>query len=59
MTENQTLTTDSRKLALIRELVNEQAEDNGLWFRALTATEAYLQQRLRELHHLIEEHTDP
>ncbi len=38
----------------IRELVNKQAEDEGLWFIAETASEAYLQQHLRRLHSLIE-----
>lgn len=38
----------------IVELVNEQAEDDGLWFVAATAPEAYLQQELRRLHELIE-----
>lgn len=38
----------------ILELVNEQAEDEGLWFAAVTAPEAYLQQELRRLHALIE-----
>ncbi|KKL83789.1 hypothetical protein LCGC14_1971220 [marine sediment metagenome] len=31
-------------------LANEQAEDEGLWFQAVTAPEAYLQQELRRLH---------
>ena len=34
----------------VRALVKEQAEDEGLWFEAQTAAEAYLQQALRELH---------
>ncbi len=38
----------------IQALVNEQAEDEGLWFIAETAAEAYLQQELRRLHALIE-----
>ena len=38
----------------IAELVNNQAEDEGLWFDAQTAPEAYLQGRLRELHALLE-----
>ena len=38
----------------LAELVAEQAEDEGLWFIATTASEAYLQQELRRLHHLIE-----
>lgn len=35
-------------------LVREQAEDDGLWFRAQTASEAYLQQELRRLHAVVE-----
>ncbi len=35
-------------------LVNEQAEDEGLWFLARTVPEAYLQQELRRLHALVE-----
>jgi len=42
-------------LARIKALVDEQAEDEGLWFIAQTAPEAYLQQELRALHALIEE----
>ena len=41
-------------LAAIRNLVDRQAEDKGLWFQAETAAEAYLQQELRRLHALIE-----
>lgn len=36
-------------------VVNKQAEDEGLWGPALTATEAYLQRALRDLHRVIEE----
>ena len=39
----------------LRALVNEQAEDDGLWFIARTAPEAYLQQELRRLHAAIEQ----
>lgn len=35
-------------------VVNEQAMDDGLWFNAVTAPEAYLQQALRRVHHAIE-----
>lgn len=35
-------------------LVEKQAEDEGLWFIAQTAPEAYLQQELRRLHGSIE-----
>ena len=36
------------------QIVNRQAEDEGLWFIAQTAPEAYLQRALRELHAAIE-----
>ena len=42
----------------IRGLVDRQAEDAGLWFVAETAPEDYLQRHLRNLHGLIEKHTD-
>jgi hypothetical protein len=50
------LTTDvpRRLIAELRELVDRQAEDDGLWFIAQTAPEAYLQQELRKLHAAIE-----
>lgn len=35
-------------------LVNTQAEDEGLWFVAVTISEGYLQQELRRLHAAIE-----
>ena len=41
--------------AAVRALVAEQANDDGLWFIAETAAEAYLQQELRRLHAVIEE----
>lgn len=37
--------------------VNRQAEDEGLWFNAITITEAYLQRSLRELHATVEGET--
>lgn len=40
----------------VQALVDEQAEDEGLWFEAETAAEAYLQQELRCLHRVIEAH---
>ncbi len=43
------------KLNKIKALVDKQAEDEGLWFNAETAPEAYLQNHLRELHRVIEE----
>lgn len=36
------------------EIVNEQAEDDGIWFIAETITEAYLQNELRRLHAAVE-----
>lgn len=39
----------------IQECVNKQAEDECLWFQTRYASEAYLQQALRELHAVIEE----
>lgn len=44
-------------LKQIQDLVDRQAEDEGLWFRAETAPEAYLQIELRRLHYLIERGT--
>ena len=40
---------------LIKELVAKQADDDGLWSHAQTASEAYLQQELRKLHAAIED----
>lgn len=39
-----------RRIEIINNLIAEQAEDEGLWFMAETAPEAYLQQELRRLH---------
>ena len=38
----------------VRQIVDEQAEDEGLWFVAEHASEAYLQSELRRLHAAIE-----
>jgi len=40
----------------LQEFVAKQARDDGLWFEAQTAPEAYLQQELRRLHAEIERH---
>jgi hypothetical protein len=45
-------------LAKIRKLVDEQANNEMIWFIAQTAPEAYLQQELRRLHRVIEEGSD-
>ena len=37
------------------ELINEQANDEGLWFFAETATEEYLMQALRGLHDAVKQ----
>jgi len=39
----------------LKELVEKQAEDEGIFFAAQTGPEAYLQQEIRKLHALIEE----
>ncbi len=36
------------------QLAHQQAEDDGLWFNAKTAAEAYLQTALRKLHAAVE-----
>ena len=38
----------------LRTITDRQAEDEGLWFEAVTAPEAYLQQELRKLHSAVE-----
>ena len=43
-----------RKSERARDVVDEQADDEGLWFAATTTTEAYLQQALRRLHAAVE-----
>lgn len=40
--------------AAIKAVIDEQADDEGLWFHAETAAEAYVQQALRRLHAIIE-----
>ncbi len=45
---------DVTRLAAARRIVDEQAKDEGLWFNARTAPEAYLQQELRRLHAAVE-----
>lgn len=43
------------KLACLKKYIEAQALDEGLWFVAETAPEAYLQQELRRVAWLIEE----
>ena len=45
--------------ARIKALVAEQAEDEGLWFITEYTTETYLQEKLRQLHAVIEEEFGP
>jgi len=42
------------RLSKVMALINEQAEDEALWFNPHSTTEAYLQQALRRLHAAIE-----
>jgi hypothetical protein len=46
---------DADKLKKALALVDEQANDGGLWFIAEYASEAYLQDALRKLHTILEE----
>lgn len=46
--------TAEEKLVSIQAVVDEQANDDGLWFDAVYITEAYLQAALRRLHAVIE-----
>ncbi len=41
-------------MAQAMQIVDEQAEDEGLWFEAETAAEGYLQYELRKLHRAVE-----
>ena len=42
------------RLKRLKQLVDEQAEDEGLWFVTQSVSETYLQQELRKLHASIE-----
>ena len=48
------LGSEVERLREAKELIEIQAEDDGLWFVAETAPEAYLQESLRRLHEVIE-----
>jgi hypothetical protein len=54
MMTTQSHSEDMDMTTQLRDLLREQAEDDGLWFVAKTAPEAYLQQDLRRLHHVAE-----
>ncbi len=45
----------SANLKKLKDLVDEQAEDEGLWFLDPLCSEAYLQASLRRLHAEIED----
>lgn len=46
-------------LSEARAIAEQQAEDDGLWFVARTAPEAYLQAALRKLHAAVEGEKEP
>lgn len=51
------LPTDGAEPALreqLKALIDRQAEDDGLWFQPIYASEAYLQENLRVLHAAVE-----
>lgn len=43
------------KLSNLQSIIEHQIDDEGLWFQAQTAPEAYLQQALRRLHDAVED----
>ena len=43
-----------KALNIIAEVARKQAKDEGLWFDAQTAAEAFLQKALREMHSVAE-----
>ena len=45
-----------RYVRRLKELVDKQAQEDGLWFDADYATEEYLQEALRYLHKRVEEY---
>lgn len=47
--------TKQEKIERVLNIVEAQANDEGLWFVATRVTEQYLQQELRRLHAAIEE----
>jgi len=46
------------KLKAIRDVVDEQADEEGIWFDAMTAPEAYVQRELRRLHWVVKEESE-
>jgi len=44
----------TKAVLAVQQLVDLQAEDDGLWFIAATAPESYLQAALRKLHAEVE-----
>ena len=50
--------SQNNKTDAVKKLVDKQALDEGLWFDAQTAPEAYLQSELRKLHTVIESEHD-
>jgi len=50
--------TDSEKIEQLKELVDKQAEVDGLWLEARYIETALIQQALRHIHAVIEGHDD-
>ena len=48
------LRAEDKLCEAVQRKINIQAMDEGLWFVAITASEEYLQNALRELHFVIE-----
>lgn len=46
-----------QKLANAAKLAEIQAEDESLWFQARYVSEMYLQEKLRAMHFVVEDHT--
>ena len=42
----------------LRQIIEDQANDESLWFEAHTITESYLQRALRDLHAAVENHLE-
>jgi hypothetical protein len=43
---------------MLRQLIEEQANDEALWADSLSIVEAYLQQELRRLHAAVEQYLE-
>lgn len=45
--------TSNEKLKMIKLYIDKQSEDRALWMKVETSSESYFQQRLRDLHALL------